>query len=113
MDPSISKRQRRGDPRTTRRDVIEDSADASPCPLCARDTVRNMRATAKQRGCEQSVRQKDCEVCSEKKIGQSAASRTAVTLSGLLPRVNFLIRRTFLCVESLDTSAVNRRPPFC
>ena len=71
MDPSISKRQRRGDPRTTRRDVIEDSADASPS-LCARNTVRNMRATAKQRGCEQSVRQKDCEVCSEKKIDHAA-----------------------------------------
>ncbi len=72
MDPSISKRQRRGDPRTTRRDVIEDSADASPCSLCARNTVRNMRATAKQKGCEQSVRQKDCEVCSEKKIDHAA-----------------------------------------
>lgn len=36
--------------RTTRRNVIEDSADAFPCSLCARNEVRNMRATAKQRG---------------------------------------------------------------
>ena len=34
--------------RTTRRNVIEDSADAFPRVLCARDKVRNMRATAKQ-----------------------------------------------------------------
>ena len=37
--------------RTTRRNVIEDSADAFPCSLCARNEVRNMRATAKQRSC--------------------------------------------------------------
>ena len=43
--------------RTTRRNVIEDSADAFPCSLCARNEVRNMRATAKQRGFEQRIRQ--------------------------------------------------------
>ena len=46
--------------RITRRDVIEDSADAFPRGLCARDEVRNMRATAKQRGFEQRIRQIFC-----------------------------------------------------
>ena len=43
--------------RITRRNVIEDSADAFPCGLCARDKVRNMRVTAKQKGFERRIRQ--------------------------------------------------------
>ena len=58
--------------RMTRRSVIEVIGGCAPVLPCARYTVRNMRATAKQRGCEQSVRQKDCEVCSEKKIDHAA-----------------------------------------
>ena len=46
-----------GSGRITRRNVIEDSADAFPCMLRARNEVRNMRATAKQRGFEQRIRQ--------------------------------------------------------
>ena len=43
--------------RITRRNVIENSADAFPRVFCARDKVRNMRATAEQRGFEQKIRQ--------------------------------------------------------
>ena len=41
--------------RMTRRDVIEEIGGCVPVPLCVRYAVRNMRATAKQRGCEQST----------------------------------------------------------
>ena len=56
MGSAHQKRRVPADGRMTRKNVIEHIGGCVFVPVCARNTVRNMRATAKQRGCEQTNR---------------------------------------------------------